>query len=222
MKTDLILNIETSTSNCSVSLSKGRNLIDLIEIDNSSYSHSENLHTFIYQILNSNKFSSEDLGCVSVSRGPGSYTGLRIGVSAAKGLCFANDIPLVSVSSLEILANSSNFNGIIIPTIDARRDEVYSSVFFQSNMIRKEKPEIIKSDSFGEHLKNNNIIIVGNGQFKCEKIIKKHKKIFFDKNIINPSSKYMPKLSYRKFINNEFEDLAYFEPRYLKEFKTNL
>ena len=89
MKTDLILNIETSTSNCSVSLSKGKNLIDLIEIDNSSYSHSENLHTFIYQILNSNKFSSEDLGCVSVSRGPGSYTGLRIGVSAAKGLCLS-------------------------------------------------------------------------------------------------------------------------------------
>ena len=148
MKPDLILNIETSTSNCSVSLSKGENLIDLIEIDNRSYSHSENLHTFIYQILNSNKFSSEDLGCVSVSRGPGSYTGLRIGVSAAKGLCFANDIPLVSVSSLEILANSSNFNGIIIPTIDARRDEVYSSAFFQSNMISKEKPEIIVSESF--------------------------------------------------------------------------
>ena len=222
MKTDLILNIETSTSNCSVSLSKGKNLIDLIEIDNSSYSHSENLHTFIYQILNSNKFSSEDLGCVSVSRGPGSYTGLRIGVSAAKGLCFANDIPLVSVSSLEILANSSNFNGIIIPTIDARRDEVYSSAYFQSNMISKEKPEVIVSESFIEYLKNNNIIIVGNGQFKCEKIIKKDKKIFFDKNIINPSSKYMPELSYRKFINNEFEDLAYFEPRYLKEFKTNL
>ena len=72
------------------------------------------------------------------------------------------------------------------------------------------------------YLKNNNIIIVGNGQFKCEKIIKKHKKIFFDENIINPSSQYMPELSYRKFINNEFEDLAYFEPRYLKEFKTNL
>ena len=189
MKPDLILNIETSTSNCSVSLSNGESLIDLIEIDNSYYSHSENLHTFIYQILKSNKFSSEDLGCVSVSRGPGSYTGLRIGVSAAKGLCFANDIPLVSVSSLEILANSSNFNGIIIPTIDARRDEVYSSAFFQSNMISKEKPEIIASESFIEYLKNNNIMIVGNGQFKCEKIIKKHKKIFFDKNIINPSSK---------------------------------
>lgn len=222
MKPDLILNIETSTSNCSVSLSKGKQLFDLIEVDNNSYSHSENLHTFIYQILKRNKFSCEDLECISVSRGPGSYTGLRIGVSAAKGLCFANDIPLVSVSSLEILANSSNFNGIIIPTIDARRDEVYSSVFFQSNMIRQEKPEIIKSESFIEYLKNNNIIIVGNGQFKCEEIIKKHKKIYFDKNITNPSSKYMPELSYRKFINNEYEDLAYFEPRYLKEFKTNL
>ena len=163
----------------------------------------------------------KDLVCISVSRGPGSYTGLRIGVSAAKGLCFANDIPLVSVSSLQILANASNFNGIIIPTIDARRDEVYASAFFQSNMIVEEKQEIIKSESFEEHLKNNNIIIVGNGQFKCKKIIKNHKKIYFDKNIINPSSKYMPDLSYSKFINNEFEDLAYFEPSYLKEFKSN-
>ena len=221
MKPDLILNIETSTSNCSVSLSNRKHLIDTIETDNNSYTHSENLHTFIHDIFQNNKLNIKDLVCISVSRGPGSYTGLRIGVSAAKGLCFANDIPLVSVSSLQILANASNFNGIIIPTIDARRDEVYSSAFFQSNMIVEEKQEIIKSESFEEHLKNNNIIIVGNGQFKCKKIIKNHKKIYFDKNIINPSSKYMPDLSYSKFINNEFEDLAYFEPNYLKEFKSN-
>tara|TARA_B100000989_G_scaffold72106_1_gene50568 strand:+ start:2701 stop:3369 length:669 start_codon:yes stop_codon:yes gene_type:complete len=222
LKPDLILNIETSTTNCSVSLSNGEHLIDLIEIDNNSYSHSENLHTFIYQILKRNKFNSDDLVCISVSRGPGSYTGLRIGVSAAKGLCFANEIPLVSISSLEILANSCKFNGIIIPTIDARRDEVYSSVFLKSKMIVEEKPQIITNESFKDQLKNNNIMIVGNGQFKCEKIIKKNKKICFDKNIISPSSKYMPKLSFRKFISKEYEDLAYFEPRYLKEFKSNL
>ena len=135
MKPDLILNIETSTSNCSVSLSSGEDLIDIIEVDKSSYSNSENLHSFIQKILKKNKFKSQELACISVSRGPGSYTGLRIGVSAAKGLCFANDIPLISVSSLEILANSTSFKGIVIPTIDARREEVYSCVFFENHIM---------------------------------------------------------------------------------------
>jgi tRNA threonylcarbamoyladenosine biosynthesis protein TsaB len=160
------------------------------------------------------------LACISVSRGPGSYTGLRIGVSAAKGLCFANDIPLISVSSLEILANSTSFKGIVIPTIDARRDEVYSCVFFENHIITEEKPEIITQVSFKGHLKNNEILIIGSGQFKCEKIIKKNKNLTFNNEIINPSSRHMPILSYRKFINKDFEDLAYFEPRYLKEFKS--
>tara|TARA_E500000178_G_scaffold188788_1_gene186902 strand:- start:236 stop:901 length:666 start_codon:yes stop_codon:yes gene_type:complete len=220
LKLDLILNIETSTSNCSVSLSNGEDLIDIIEIDNNSYSHSENLHSFILKILKKNKFKSQELACISVSRGPGSYTGLRIGVSAAKGLCFANDIPLISVSSLEILANSISFSGIVIPTIDARREEVYSCVFFENNIIVEEKPEIITQESFQDHLINNKILIIGSGQFKCEKIIKKNKNITFNNEIINPSSSHMPVLSYRKFINKEFEDLAYFEPRYLKEFKS--
>jgi tRNA threonylcarbamoyladenosine biosynthesis protein TsaB len=220
LKLDLILNIETSTSNCSVSLSNGEDLIDIIEIDNNSYSHSENLHSFIQKILKKNKFKSHELACISVSRGPGSYTGLRIGVSAAKGLCFANDIPLISVSSLEILANSTSFKGIVIPTIDARRDEVYSCVFFENHIITEEKPEIITQVSFKGHLKNNEILIIGSGQFKCEKIIKKNKNLTFNNEIINPSSRHMPILSYRKFINKDFEDLAYFEPRYLKEFKS--
>ena len=220
MKPDLILNIETSTSNCSVSLSSGEDLIDIIEIDNSSYSHSENLHSFIQKILKKNKFKSQELACISVSRGPGSYTGLRIGVSAAKGLCFANDIPLISVSSLEILANSTSFKGIVIPTIDARREEVYSCVFFENHIIVEEKPEIITQASFKDQLKNNEILIIGSGQFKCEKILKKNKNLTFNNEIINPSSRHMPILSYRKFINKEFEDLAYFEPRYLKEFRS--
>lgn len=219
MKLDLILNIETSTSNCSVSLSSGEDLIDIIEVDKSSYSHSENLHSFIQKILKKNKFKPQELACISVSRGPGSYTGLRIGVSAAKGLCFANDIPLISVSSLEILANSTSFKGIVIPTIDARREEVYSGVFFENHIIIEEKPEVITQVSFKDHLKNNEILIIGSGQFKCQKIIKKHKNLNFNNEIINPSSRHMPILSYRKFIKKEFEDLAYFEPRYLKEFK---
>ena len=100
-----ILNIETSTTNCSVSLSLDRNLVDIIEEDSSNYSHSENLHVFISKLMNNNKIKFEELSAVAVSRGPGSYTGLRIGVSAAKGICYGVDIPLISISSLKILAN---------------------------------------------------------------------------------------------------------------------
>ena len=98
-----ILNIETSTTNCSVSLSLDGNLVDIIEEDSSNYSHSENLHVFISKLLSSNKIKFEELSAVAVSRGPGSYTGLRIGVSAAKGICYGVDIPLISISSLKIL-----------------------------------------------------------------------------------------------------------------------
>ena len=109
-----ILNIETSTTNCSVSLSLDGNLVDIIEEDSSNYSHAENLHVFISKLLSSNKIKFEELSAVAVSRGPGSYTGLRIGVSAAKGICYGVDIPLISISSLKILANKIVFDGYII------------------------------------------------------------------------------------------------------------
>ena len=105
-----LINIETSTTNCSVSLSLKNDLIDIIEKDSVSYSHSENLHYFISELLKKNKINFKDLSAVSVSRGPGSYTGLRIGLSAAKGICYGMDIPLISISSLKILAKSSQFD----------------------------------------------------------------------------------------------------------------
>ena len=141
-----LINIETSTTNCSVSLSLKNDLIDIIEKDSVSYSHSENLHYFISELLKKNKINFKDLSAVSVSRGPGSYTGLRIGLSAAKGICYGVDIPLISISSLKILAKSSKFDGYIISTMDARRDEIYSCIYDSKlNIIREEKPEIVNN-----------------------------------------------------------------------------
>ena len=124
-----ILNLETSTTNCSVSLSFENDLVDYIEQDSLNYSHSENLHVFIKELLNKNNTEFNQLSAISVSRGPGSYTGLRIGLSAAKGLCYGLDIPLISISSLKILANSIKYDGFIVSTMDARRDEVYSCIY---------------------------------------------------------------------------------------------
>jgi len=162
-----LLNIETSTTNCSVSLSFENDLIDCIEQDSLNYSHSENLHVFIKELLNKNNTEFNQLSAISVSRGPGSYTGLRIGLSASKGLCYGLDIPLISISSLKILANSVKFDGFIVSTMDARRDEVYSCIYDQNlNVIREEKPEIINHESFIDISKNNKLLFIGDGQFK--------------------------------------------------------
>ena len=216
-----ILNIETSTTNCSVSLSCENRLIDCIESDSPNYSHSENLHVFIDDIMNKNKLNFNQLEACSISRGPGSYTGLRIGLSAAKGLCFGMDIPLISISSLKVLANSVKYNGLIIATMDARRDEVYSCVFDKElNIIQDEKPEIITNNSYLELTNNNEVLIIGDGQIKCKRLINNNK-LSYNSDILRPSSKNMYSLVYEKFRKNDFEDLAYFEPKYLKEFRSN-
>ena len=216
-----ILNIETSTTNCSVSLSCENRLIDCIESDSPNYSHSENLHVFIDDIMNKNKLNFNQLEACSISSGPGSYTGLRIGLSAAKGLCFGMDIPLISISSLKVLANSVKYNGLIIATMDARRDEVYSCIFdTELNIVQDEKPEIITNTSYLELTKNNEALIIGDGQIKCKRLINNNK-LSYNSDILRPSSKNMYSLVYEKFRKNDFEDLAYFEPKYLKEFRSN-
>ena len=213
-----ILNIETSTKNCSVSIAKSGELISLKEINNGHYSHAEMLHPLIKDALNESKLSVDQIDAVAVGKGPGSYTGLRIGVSAAKGICFANDIPLISINSLEILAHSIDIDkGLIIPMIDARRMEVFSAIFDHSfKMKRETKAEIIDENSFSESMKNHQIYILGDAAKKCEKIIINHNAIFINNKF--PSSREMAKLSYIMFENNTFEDVAYFEPFYLKDF----
>ncbi len=217
-----ILNIETSTTNCSVSLSHDDNLIDIIETNSTNYSHSENLHVFIDNLMNKNKLKFDQLNACSISRGPGSYTGLRIGLSAAKGICFGVDIPLISISSLKIIANAVKFDGLIVSTMDARRDEVYSCIFDSKlNTICDEKPEIINNKSFLDLAVNNKLLIVGDGQIKCKKLIDDNKNISFNPDILKPSSKNMCNIAFKKLKENDFEDLAYFEPKYLKEFRAS-
>ena len=217
-----ILSIETSTTNCSVSLSNENKLIDYQEIDSLNYSHSENLHVFIDDLMKRNKLKFNELKACAISRGPGSYTGLRIGLSAAKGICFGLDIPLISISSLKVLANAVEFDGLIISTMDARRDEVYSCVFDNKlNVICEEKPEVIDNSSYSGLALKNRLLIVGDGQIKCKKLIDNNENITYDPNMLKPSSKYMFSIANEKFKRDDFEDLAYFEPKYLKEFRTN-
>ena len=145
-----LLHIETSTKNCSVSIANCGELISLKEINTGDYSHAEMLHPLINEALLESKLTIKEIEAIAVGKGPGSYTGLRIGVSAAKGLCFANDIPLISINSLEILAQSMDIDsGLIIPMIDARRMEVYAAIYDKNhNTVRETKAEIIDQNSF--------------------------------------------------------------------------
>ena len=218
----IILNIETSSTNCSVSLSNNNKLIDCLEKDSPNYSHSQKLHSFISELMEKNNISFKDLDAIAVGIGPGSYTGLRIGLSAAKGICYALDIPLISVSSLENMVSNIQFEGIIISTIDARRDEVYSCIFDKyKKVLREELPEIIKSKSYINYSKTDKVLIVGNGQKKCKEIIDFNNNFNWNISIQKPSASNMGDIAYKKFELNDFEDIAYCEPKYLKEFKTN-
>ena len=168
-----ILNIETSSTNCSVSLSKNGKLISIKEENDEKYSHSTKLHLFIKDVLEESNINVNELSAVSVSKGPGSYTGLRIGVAAAKGLCFSLDIPLISISTLLILAKQVKIDsGYILPVLDSRSNEVYSAVYdHKFNLIENDSPVTLKKDSFKKYLKNNKVNLVGSGQNKCKDII---------------------------------------------------
>lgn len=212
-----ILNIETSTKNCSVALAKDGEMIVCREIAEMGYSHAEKLHVFFEEILSEANLKFSDLNAVAVSQGPGSYTGLRIGVSAAKGLCYALDIPLITVDTLEVLASQIEIEeGVIVPMIDARRMEVYSAIFDKNHQkIRDTKAEILTEDSFSDL--NQTVYFVGDSSQKAKTILQKENFIFLD-DVMYPSSKQMTKKSYTLFTNNRFEDVAYFEPFYLKDF----
>jgi tRNA threonylcarbamoyladenosine biosynthesis protein TsaB len=212
-----ILNIETSTTNCSVSLFNDLELIDCIEENTQDYSHSKSLHVFIDSVLKNSKLKPKDLSAISVSKGPGSYTGLRIGVASAKGLCFALDIPLISIETLKILSENTSNKGIVIPCLDARRMEVYSAVFNNKNeRIRDTRAEILNEDIFNKYLSVDKVYFIGNANKKIKEIIA-HKNARFIDDVL-PSSRQMGALSFNKFKNNQFEDLNNFEPLYLKDF----
>ena len=215
----LILCIETSTKNCSVSISENGKIIDCIENQNDKYSHSEELTIFISELLKNNNIDFKDLDAVAISKGPGSYTGLRIGASTAKGLCYALDIPLLSISTLESMAleiAKENPGKIYCPMIDARRNEVYCMLINQKEILTSVEAKIIKTDSFIEFLEFEEILFFGDGAEKCKKIID-HKNANFISDFF-PSSKFMSSLAERSYKKKKFENIAYFEPFYLKDF----
>ncbi len=214
----IILNIETATKNCSVSVAKEGRVIALREINNGNYSHAEKLHPLIEDVLKKLNITLNDIDAFAVSKGPGSYTGLRIGVSAVKGLSFSLDKPLLSVETLEALANSVKVDdGVIVPMLDARRMEVYSAIYDKNyNKIREIKAEVIDENSFSELLEKGKVYFLGDGAEKCKETIIHKNAIFIDDKF--PSAKEMAKLSFEKYTNNQFEDVAYFEPFYLKDF----
>lgn len=216
----IILNLETSSTNCSVCLAKDGVILAMKELNSENYSHAEKLHVFIEEVIKEATLKMQDLEAIAVSKGPGSYTGLRIGVSAAKGLCYALSIPLVSISTLKSMASQLkgvNDDVTIIPVLDARRMEVYSAIFdSQLNQVRETKAEIIDEQSFKAYIGSTSVHFLGSG---AEKI----KGIFNSKNLnfhldVVPSAKEMALISFDKFKNKDFEDVAYFEPYYLKDF----
>jgi tRNA threonylcarbamoyladenosine biosynthesis protein TsaB len=220
----LILAIETAVDICSVALIKGNEIIAFQE-SSEGKSHASLLTVFIDELLKKNKISVTDLSAVSVSKGPGSYTGLRIGVSAAKGLCYGAGIKLLGINTLQIMAcsflsqykidNTSNI--LLCPMIDARRQEVYTGFFdINGNERSDTRAVIISEDSFKDELDHNLVYFFGNGSGKCKDIIKHTNARFVDN--ISPLAKYMVGLSYSAFNSGHFEDIAYFEPFYLKDF----
>ena len=196
-----ILNIESSSTNCSVSLSKNGQLISVMEKNDEKYSHSTKLHSYINEVISDSSITLKELSAIAVSKGPGSYTGLRIGVAAAKGLCFSLDIPLISVSTLLVLSKKIKINsGLIIPVLDARRNEVYSAIYnVNYNLVKEETPEIIDDKSFDNYSKANKLYFIGSGQQKCKELIRSNNNLNFHDKETLPSSKQMADISYQKF-----------------------
>ena len=221
-----ILNIETSTEVCSVVLAKDGEI--LFEKESAEgLNHSELLTVFIQDLFKENNIEMSILDAVSVSKGPGSYTGLRIGVSVAKGLCYALDIPLISVGTLDAMgfyvsqnfnpATSSSDKMLFCPMIDARRMEVYTALYNSNGEnIQPVSAEIIEENSFSRFLKDHKIMFFGNGAAKCKSTLSHPNAIFEGPD--RTSARFMQILSEKKYINSKFENVAYFEPFYLKNF----
>ena len=214
-----ILHIETSSKNCSVAISDGEELLCLCEEVSENYKQSESLHTFVEWALEGAEISLKDIEAVSLGKGPGSYTGLRIGAASAKGFCYGLKVPLIAVNSLETMIEPflcQNYD-VIIPLIDARRMEVYCAVFDGNSgkMISETEAKILDEQSFTE-LEGKKILFVGDGAKKAKEILQLENADFVEN--IYPSAKYLIKKSVEKFNRQDFEDVAYFEPFYLKDF----
>ena len=215
-----ILHIETSSKNCSVAISDGEDLLCVCEEVSENYKQSESLHTFVEWALEGAEITLQDLDAVSLGKGPGSYTGLRIGASSAKGFCYGLKIPLIAVNSMETMVEpflDQNFD-YIIPLLDARRMEVYTAVFDGNSgkMLTETEAKILDETSFQE-FKDKKVIFVGDGASKAKEIFQLAEAEF--NADVYPSAKYLIRKAVGKFNNKDFENVAYFEPFYLKEFQ---
>lgn len=226
-----ILHVETSGKSCSVALSLNGKLIAYSRKDEEK-SHSAFLTIMINSVLSDAKVDVSELDAVSVSEGPGSYTGLRIGISVVKGICYGAKLPLIPISTLEIMYTqiildlekdkiNTKDTDLYVPMIDARRMEVYDVVFDKNkNCVQEIKADIIDESSFQNLLEKHLITFFGDGSDKCRDIIK-HENAAFLSGIL-PDAKYMLSLAEEKFAKKEFADIAYYEPFYLKEYRTTV
>lgn len=222
----LILCIETGTDICSVGLARDGELVSLRESDEGR-DHAKNVAVFVDELLRENDVAAEELSAVAVGMGPGSYTGLRIGVSFAKGLCYGLQIPLVAVGSLDSLVQVAREDyeagiidverwedALLCPMVDARRMEVYTQMFdTKGEPLNEVKAEIVAEDSFAEWRNGRPFVIFGNGAAKCQEVLT-------DAILINvtPSARGLAALAHQRFEAGKTENIAYFEPFYLKDF----
>jgi len=216
-----ILQLETATQVCSAALSKNGETIAVKELQANNI-HAGSLTLFIQEVMQMAGINYGDLDAIAVSKGPGSYTGLRIGVSTAKGLCFALDKPLIAVGTLPMMASGflnsePDFQGLICPMIDARRMEVFTAVYnTELHAIEQVTAKIIDAESFLAYLEKESITFIGDGAAKCKSAITYPNAKFSNENFNSASN--MSTLAYGAFKKSEFEDVAYFEPFYLKDF----
>lgn len=217
-----ILSIETSTGVCSVAMSENGQCIFKQE-DHSGPNHAVSLGAFVDEALSFTDNHAIPLGAVAVSCGPGSYTGLRIGVSMAKGICYGRNVPLLAVPTLEVMSVPVLLNheieddALLCPMIDARRMEVYSAIYDRAlNERRETHADIVDAGTYREYLDHHPVYFFGNGAAKCMETINHPNARLIDG--IDPLAKYMFPIAERKWVSEEFENVAYFVPYYLKDF----
>ena len=217
-----ILSCDTATKACSVAIHQNGVLLSNLETYTLN-SHAENLALMIQQACKMARLDLKEIDAFALSQGPGSYTGLRIGSSSLKGLCFALDKPLIGISTLRIMAEgllaSQESETLVCPMIDARRMEVFCGVYnVKGDAILAEQPLILDENSFSDLLANQKILFAGNGAEKCVTLFSDQNAKFYSD--YHPLAKNMGALALKAYQNQQFSDVAYFEPEYLKEFYT--
>ena len=224
-KTDgmpLILCLDTATDICSVALTRGGEVVACRE-NSDGNSHARILLPFVEEVLSEAQVKPQELAAVAVSMGPGSYTGLRIGTSTAKGLCYALEIPLIAVPTLQIIAAgaqknlSENTDAVFCPMLDARRMEVFTAQYDRDlNPLNDVQAVVVDENTFSEQLESQKVIFCGNGAGKCRPLYENHPNAIFDLTPV--SARNMAGIALKKFTGNQFEDLAYFSPLYGKDY----